>query len=426
MIGPILLLLLFSFATAGWGYPLDAAQQTGIARLEGLRLVQQGQVPGRKLPPGALFSSEQIRLLLAAQPPLELPEVDVPLSEKIIALLGEEHIAYNFSLLDLSDPQQPAYAEYQAEKNFNPGSLGKILIALGVFQALADRYPDDLEARRELLRSRLLLADKFIRSDEHKVPFWDAERQRLPYRKIVEGDTANLWSWLDWMLSASSNAAAAMVLREYLLMLRFADRYPVDSPTAEKFFRLTGKKELMQLLIRGLHEPMQRNGLDPQKLRQGGFFTWKGKQLVPGGSSRAETRSLINLLLKLEQGLLVDQFSSLELKKLLYMSEKRIRYASAPALKNAAVFFKSGSLYSCQPEEGFVCKKYQGNKRNLLNSVAIVEEGQAEVPLHYLVVISSNVLKLNSAVAHQTLATRIRRLLLAKHRQRLKTRGSAE
>ena len=150
MIGPILLLLLFSFATAGWGYPLDAAQQTGIARLEGLRLVQQGQVPGRKLPPGALFSSEQIRLLLAAQPPLELPEVDVPLSEKIIALLGEEHIAYNFSLLDLSDPQQPAYAEYQAEKNFNPGSLGKILIALGVFQALADRYPDDLEARREL------------------------------------------------------------------------------------------------------------------------------------------------------------------------------------------------------------------------------------------------------------------------------------
>ena len=426
MIGPILLLLLFSFATAGWGYPLDAAQQTGIARLEGLRLVQQGQVPGRKLPPGALFSSEQIRLLLAAQPPLELPEVDVPLSEKIIALLGEEHIAYNFSLLDLSDPQQPAYAEYQAEKNFNPGSLGKILIALGVFQALADRYPDDLEARRELLRSRLLLADKFIRSDEHKVPFWDAERQRLPYRKIVEGDTANLWSWLDWMLSASSNAAAAMVLREYLLMLRFADRYPVDSPTAEKFFRLTGKKELMQLLIRGLHEPMQRNGLDPQKLRQGGFFTWKGKQLVPGGSSRAETRSLINLLLKLEQGLLVDQFSSLELKKLLYMSEKRIRYASAPALKNAAVFFKSGSLYSCQPEEGFVCKKYQGNKRNLLNSVAIVEEGQAEVPLHYLVVISSNVLKLNSAVAHQTLATRIHRLLQAKHRQRLKTRGSAE
>lgn len=426
MIGPILLLLLFSFATAGWGYPLDAAQQTGIARLEGLRLVQQGQVPGRKLPPGALFSSEQIRLLLAAQPPLELPEVDVPLSEKIIALLGEEHIAYNFSLLDLSDPQQPAYAEYQAEKNFNPGSLGKILIALGVFQALADRYPDDLEARRELLHSRLLLADKFIRSDEHKVPFWDAERQRLPYRKIVEGDTANLWSWLDWMLSASSNAAAAMVLREYLLMLRFADRYPVDSPTAEKFFRLTGKKELMQLLIRGLHEPMQRNGLDPQKLRQGGFFTWKGKQLVPGGSSRAETRSLINLLLKLEQGLLVDQFSSLELKKLLYMSEKRIRYASAPALKNAAVFFKSGSLYSCQPEEGFVCKKYQGNKRNLLNSVAIVEEGQAEVPLHYLVVISSNVLKLNSAVAHQTLATRIHRLLQAKHRQRLKTRGSAE
>ena len=175
----------------------------------------------------------------------------------------------------------------------------------------------------------------------------------------------------------------------------------------------------MQLLIRSLPEPLQRNGIDPKQLRQGGFFTRKGKQLIPGGSSRANTRSLLQLLLKIEQGTLIDRFSSLELKKLLYMTEKRIRYASHPALKHSAVYFKSGSLYSCEPEPDFKCGKYQGNKKNLLNSVAIVEQHGEEL-LHYLVVVSSNVLKVNSAVAHQTLALRIHRLLENRQNERLK------
>jgi hypothetical protein len=37
------------------------------------------------------------------------------------------------------------------------------------------------------------------------------------------------------------------------------------------------------------------------------------------------------------------------------------------------VFFKSGSLYSCKPEDGFVCEKYMGDVRNMMNSVAVVE-----------------------------------------------------
>ncbi len=420
------LILLLISATTCWGYPLDAAEQTGIARLEGYRLIQQGKIPGRKLPPGALLASPEIKLRLLTQPNQGLPEVDSRLSGKIIALLGKDQQDYSFSLLDLSHPQQPIYAEHRAQKSFNPGSLGKILIAIGIFQTLADRYPDDLAARRQLLRTRQLTADQFIRTDDHKVPFWNAEQQRLSYRKINEGDRANLWTWLDWMLSPSSNAAAAMVLREYLLMLQFGERYPVGPRTAADFFRQTPKKKLTQLLIRGLHEPMQRNGLDPQRLRQGGFFTARGKVLIPGGTSRADTHSLLSLLLRMEQGQLVDPFSSLELKKLLYMSEKRIRYASHPALNRAAVYFKSGSLYSCQPERGFICRKYQGNRKNLLNSVAIIEEAQGDPPLHYIVVISSNVLKVNSAVAHQTLAMRIHRLLQAENRQRLRTKGFSE
>lgn len=405
-------------------YPLDGGNQTGVARLDGYSLIQQGKARGEKLFPGALLPLSQVQLRLTDHMQLELPEADPVLTDKVLAFLGEDKDLYSFSILDISRPDQPLFAEYQGELNFNPGSLGKLLIAVALFQALADRYPDDISARERLLRQRTMIADQFILSDKHKVPFWDAERKRMTYRPIRRGDEGNLYTWLDWMFSPSSNAAAAMVLREYLLMVHFQRDYPVDQLTAETFLRQTSKKKLMDLLIKSLHEPMRRNGIDPQQLRQGGFFTWKGKQLIPGGSSKANTRSLLTVLLRMEQGRLIDTFSSRELKRLLYMTEKRIRYASHPALKPAAVYFKSGSLYSCRPEEGFECKKYMGNKKNLLNSVAIIEEGEGAAELHYLVVVTSNVLRVNSAVAHQTLAMRIHRLLQARNRERPKTQGS--
>jgi hypothetical protein len=120
-------------------------------------------------------------------------------------------------------------------------------------------------------------------------------------------------------------------------------------------------------------------------------------------------------LLLMEQGKLIDEYSSRQLKRLLYMTERRIRYASAPALKDSAVYFKSGSLYSCQPEEGFKCGKYKGNKMNYMNSIAIVESPAGDYKLNYIVTLVSNVLRKNSAVAHQTLATRIQRLLERYH-----------
>ena len=126
-------------------------------------------------------------------------------------------------------------------------------------------------------------------------------------------------------------------------------------------------------------------------------------------------RELIKVLLSLEKGQLVDEFSSREIKRLLYMTERRIRYVSHPALNDSAVFFKSGSLYSCEPEEGFRCGKYQGNKRNTLASVAIIETEKEGRDLHYLVVVISNVLRVNSAVAHQTLGLRIHRMIEARH-----------
>jgi hypothetical protein len=117
----------------------------------------------------------------------------------------------------------------------------------------------------------------------------------------------------------------------------------------------------------------------------------------------------------MEQGRLVDVFSSREIKRLLYMTERRIRYASSPALADSAVFFKSGSLYSCRAEPGFKCKKYHGNVKNYMNSVAVVETPAGMKRLHYLATLISNVLYKNSAVEHQTLATYIHRIIAADH-----------
>ena len=50
-----------------------------------------------------------------------------------------------------------------------------------------------------------------------------------------------------------------------------------------------------------------------------------------------------------------------------------------------------------------------------MNSVAIVEELVGDVKLHYIVTLISNVLRENSAVAHQTLGTRIHALMKQRH-----------
>jgi hypothetical protein len=79
-------------------------------------------------------------------------------------------------------------------------------------------------------------------------------------------------------------------------------------------------------------------------------------------------------------------------------------------LNKAAVFFKSGSLFHCKPEPGFTCRAYAGNELNLMHSVAVIESGEKV----YLVTMMSNVLRLNSAVEHQKVATDVERLLQAR------------
>ncbi len=412
-------------------YPLDGYGYTGIARLEGYRLAMEGKVRAPKQPPGALLTLDQVDLRLQARADFEIPPADAEFVAQMQNLLGAEADRYALAVLDLSNIEQPRYAGHRSTARANPGSVGKILIALGVFQALADLYPNSMDKRLNILRNTIVTADEFIQSDHHVVPVWQPGNSRVRYPKIQIGDQTSLWTYLDWMLSASSNAAASMVLKHLMLLVQYGTAYPVSETDAQQFFKTTPKKQLAALLAKALQDPVARNGLDLKQLRQGSFFTWKGKRLVPGTTSHATPHELLRWLIKLEQGKLVDAFSSREIKRMLYMTQRRIRYASAPALATSAVYFKSGSLYKCQPEPDFECKKYQGNVTNMLNSVAIVEAPAADRQLYYMVVVMSNVLRKNSAVAHQTLATRIHRMLekyygVGKFRTPLKNASNAQ
>ena len=414
-----LLLFLLLPGLAG-AYPLDGLNYTGIARLEGYRQAQGNKASGRVQPPGGQLALHQVELRCAGSK-LTLPEPDAEFSRQLVDLLGAEADRYAVAVLDLSDPARPAYAEHRAAARFNPGSVGKLVVATALFQQLADLYPDDIAARERILRETQVVADSFIVSDSHAVPFWDGSR--LAHRPLRQGDAASLWTYLDWMLSASSNAAASMVLRETLLLAGAGRAYPLDKGQIDAFFRTHSRAELAAQMGQALQGGIARSGLDSQALRQGGFFTQTGKARVPGSGSWATPRELMRWLLALEEGRIVDAWSSREIKRLLYMTQRRIRYASSPALDAAAVYFKSGSLFRCQPEPDFVCRKYQGNVENLLNSVAIVEHPAGKHRLHYLVVINSNVLRVNSAVAHQTLGTRLQQLLEKRH---LVVRGGLE
>ena len=294
-----LLLLWLLGGSYGWAYPLDGYPYTGILRLEGFRLAQQGQVNGIRLYAGALLEQEQVDLRLLRQPDLRIPQPDPEFTAKVQHLLGDEAERYGIAVWDLSDPERPRYAEHRGDARANPGSVGKIIIALGVFQALADIYPEDLDARLALLRNTIVTADRFIKTDHHDVPFWTTDSKKIWYRPIQVGDRGSLWTYLDWMLSASSNAAASMVMRELVLMTHFGRQYPVSEETLNEFFAKTPKKDLATILSRAIQDPITRNGLEVQQLRQGSFFTRQGKELVPGTTSYASARELMHYLLKL-------------------------------------------------------------------------------------------------------------------------------
>jgi hypothetical protein len=191
-----------------------------------------------------------------------------------------------------------------------------------------------------------------------------------------------------------------------MLIRHFGAEYPQSFEESERFFKETPKKDLAALAQALVTEPLAAAGIDTNNLQQGSFWTTNSKNKVPGRVSFATPRELARLVFRIEEGRLVDSWSSLEMKKYMYLTKRRYRYSYAPELGSSAVYFKSGSLYSCKPEEGFRCDKYMGNDRNMMNSVAVVE-GIGESEPHYLAVLMSNVLKFNSAWDHSRIAAAV-------------------
>lgn len=400
------------------GYPLDGYDRTGIARLKAFKLVQEGKLRGTaRLPWGAKLNESEIKLRLqgindnydiTVSTPVE-PVLQSGLQE----ILKNRDPHYSVAMLDITDPAQPRFAAVQADSLYPPGSIGKLLIMTGLFDQLARVFPNT-DARVGVLKNTKITADEFAKNDEHEVPFYDQAANKISYHIIKPGHIFSLWEFVDHMVSPSANAAASMVWKQVMLIDQFKTAYPVSKSQVDGYFKDTKKSLLTEQSVRVLRDPLAAVDMPEEEIRQGTMFTGGGQRAVPGVSSYITPKQMLRWLLKMEQGKLVDGWSSLEMKKLMYFTRKRYRYASSPALDSAAVYFKSGSLYSCKP--GFKCKKYMGNSKNFLNSVAIVESSAGSPnPCVYLVALCSNVLKINSAVEHQTIATEIQEMILKHH-----------
>ena len=207
----IIAVLLLAYGFDAAAYPIYGSEDTGIHRLEQARLAHEGKIEGSQKMSGELLSVEQVDLRLLEHKSLELPTPDADFTAQVVGLLGGYQDRYSISVLDLSDLSNVRYAEHNGTNAQNPGSVGKIVVGAAMFQALADIYQNDSERRRAALRDTTIVADEFIIKDSHKVRFWDPASQTLTRRPLEIGDQGSLWEFLDWMLSASSNAAAAIM-----------------------------------------------------------------------------------------------------------------------------------------------------------------------------------------------------------------------
>lgn len=362
--------------------------------------------------PGATCELEQIQLLSGAniRGVDSIPDVDEELQKEVNSLFYGLNPNYSISLLDMTPGREVRYAERRPDVGYQPGSVGKLAVLTAVFFEMGRIYPGDLEAQRNVLKTRVVRSGQWGIPNSHTVPFYDPATGKYFKRHVQANDQFSVYEWIDHMVSVSSNAAASIVWREAMLMRIFGKDYEcLSEDEAEKYFSETSRDSLSDLSIDVVNGPLRAIGIDRDRLRLGTMFTRGASSRVPPqGGSIGTTRGLMQWLVALEHGRIVNRDASLEMKRLLYLTDRRIRYVAASVLDSAAVYFKSGSLYRCQQEAGFDCGKYRGNVFNYMNSVAIIEHPDGT---YYMVVLMSNVLRKNSAGDHYGLATNIDRII---------------
>lgn len=410
-------------------YPIDGVTRTGVRRLIGTANAQASPSHS-KLPPGALLTTAEIRLDLAGAPCTrwDLGAKDPVLQAALESIFATRDPSYGIAVIDITDPAAIAWAGHNERMHQYPGSVGKILCMTALFDGLRRAFPK-IEDRERILRETLVVAGAWETGDSHRVPLLNVETGFAKSRSIVAGDVFTLAEWVDHAVSASANSAGSGIWKQAMLLRRFGAEYPVSPERAEEFLAKATKRELYELSQAIIEEPLRAAGLDTMHLVQGTFWTRGGKARVPGSASFASPRELARLLLRMEQGRLVDEWSSLEMKRYIYLTRKRYRYGYAPELADAAIFFKSGSLYACGREDGFTCGKYKGNLKNLMNSIAIIESParpQDGVPTkRYIVALMSNVLRVNSAWDHARVGAAIEEGVRTRARVVVMEAGSA-
>lgn len=410
----LLVLLVGSAFTINTYYPIDGYERTGIKRLKRLERIKTGEIKdAATLPAGAMKSWDDIQLNLLDRKrdsTMGLMTVDRDFQKEISALFRGLDKSYSLTVLDISDVNNIRYAERNETAGYQPGSVGKLAVLHGLFVQLAKIYPDSWEKRTALLKNKSVKAGPWGLTDEHTIPIYNIEKNTLVKRQVIASDVFTLYEWADHMLSVSNNGAASIVWREVLLMAAFGDAYPeLTQEEADVYFKEIPRKELTDLGNDVVNLPLRNLGITADEWRLGSFFT-RGANTFVGdkGGSIGSPQGMMKFLVQLEQGKVVDEQSSLEMKRLMYMTDRRIRYAQAPALKEAAVYFKSGSLYKCDKSKGEACGKYMGNVTNFMNSVAIVEHPDN---CKYIVVLMTNVLRKNSASDHMYLAGTIDKII---------------
>lgn len=406
----IILLFFTSFVFEVAAYPIDGYLLTGIRRLLYLQLVENDSIKGKKLIPGAKKSTKDIKLYLLGTPKTDsvyhLPDVDPQLQKEINKLFPHLNQNYSIALMDISEGKPIRYAERKPDRQYQPGSVGKLAVITGLFCELENIYPYDFKSRIKLLKTKKVKAGQWAIYDEHTVPIYDIKTKKRTKRRVKASDVFSLYEWVDHMMSVSNNGAAAVVWREVILMSVFGEKYPkLTFEEAEKYFKSTKKSELSEIAISVVNDPLRAIGIEHEEWRLGTMFTRGATSYIPRkGGSTGTPIGLMKWMVALERGDINDAESSLEIKRLMYMTDRRIRYASSPSLKPAGVYFKSGSLYKCDRTTAPDCGKYRGNVYNYMNSVAIIEHSDSTT---YLVALMSNVLNKNSAYDHLALASRI-------------------
>ncbi|NNE31097.1 MAG: hypothetical protein HKN40_01885 [Winogradskyella sp.] len=387
-------------------YPIDGYERTGIKRLYQIQKFVDDSVPYNRIPSGAYKRLEDIKLnLTSVDDSLDKILVeDKDFANRIRRVLPSGN--YSTAVLDMTNPDNLQYAEHRENVGYQPGSVGKIAVLNAVFYQLAKICPDSWEDRVMYLKDIKVSSRYWGTGDHHTIPIYDIEKDKLVKRQVIASDVFSLYEWLDHMVSVSNNGAASVMYREAMLMAAFgADYVNLNEEQAETYFKETSRDSLTNLANTVVNEPLRELGITENEWKLGGMFTRPaGRYVGRKGGSIGTPKGLMKYLVLLEQGKVIDENSSLEMKRLLYLTDRRIRYAKSPRLDDAAVYFKSGSFYKCDREKDPNCAAYAGNVFNYMNSVIIVEHDNG---VKYIVCLMTNVLNKNSAGAHMYLASKL-------------------